>query len=143
MGRNNTECPTLYLLHILGKRWTVPILENFSSTRIGIQFNDIQISLNGITSKALSESLKELSEADILTKKETTREEFPHTEYFLTEKGVQLQRFIQGAKELGICIYGIDSSCTSRKCSECELMQSKPLIERHSYKYKDGYLAAF
>ncbi|MFI5412597.1 MAG: winged helix-turn-helix transcriptional regulator, partial [Candidatus Micrarchaeales archaeon] len=123
MAKTGPACPTLSLLHILGKRWTVPILEMFGSKNDKMQFNSMQLLLGDITPKNLSNSLKDLCTAEILEKKEVKEGKILHTEYVLTKKGAALKQFIRNAKELGVCIYGLDSSCIERQCSTCSLFK--------------------
>jgi DNA-binding HxlR family transcriptional regulator len=47
----------------------------------------------GLSSKVLSEQLKELEQKDIILKKVVNSNPF-HTEYFLTEKGLKLNKII-------------------------------------------------
>ncbi len=105
----------------MGKRWTIPIVELFSSRQEGIQFGSMQIALNGVTPKNLSRSLKELAEAEIIERRERREEGTLHTEYNLSKKGILLQQLIKNAKNVGLCLYEIDSACTKRKCIDCPL----------------------
>ena len=119
MAKMEEVCPTLSLVHIMGKRWTIPIMEAFGSQLEEVQFNTLQSELVDITPKNLSSSLKELCAAEMLKKAEVVKKGAIHTSYALTKKGVAFQKFIKNGKELGICIYGVDSSCASRKCIDC------------------------
>ncbi|MGD0729079.1 MAG: helix-turn-helix domain-containing protein [Candidatus Micrarchaeaceae archaeon] len=119
MDNKQDYCPTLSMMHVLGKKWTIPIIEIFDSTKKHIKFNAMQAILGGISPKNLSRSLKELSDAELIEKHEKKENGILHTEYYLTAKGLMLKKFILDAKKLGICIYGVDSSCVNRKCSVC------------------------
>lgn len=119
------SCPTLALLHTVGKRWTIPIIEVLYSKHEKMQFNSIQSLLKDVTPKNLSKSLKELSDINVVKKTERKKNGILHTEYTLTEKGSYMMEFIRSAKQLGISIYGIDVSCLNNHCYEC-------LIKRQS-----------
>lgn len=119
MAKMGEVCPTLSLVHIMGKRWTIPIMETFESKFDEVQFNALQSELVDVTPKNLSKSLKELCLAELLKKSETSVGGARHTSYTLTKKGMAFQKFIKNGKELGICIYGIDPSCANRKCIDC------------------------
>ncbi len=116
MGKVVKGCGTLSLMRILGKKWSIPILELFFSERYSeLHFNAIQSRVGNITPRNLSQSLEELNRAGILSK--TTGDDGPI--YYLTENGYSLQKFVTGAKELGISIYGMDPFCVNRKCVDC------------------------
>jgi DNA-binding HxlR family transcriptional regulator len=118
MARTVGNCQAFSLIHLLGKRWTIPIVELFEPTRHSeMHFNEIQSRLTNITPRILSASLEELCDAKIIEKSER---DFGYRGYYLTKHGIALQNFIQTGKELGVDIYGIDSRCLSRKCAECE-----------------------
>ncbi len=119
------SCPTLSLLHVLGKRWTIPILEVLRSPCRKMQFNTIQLLLEGITPKNLSKSLKELSKAHVIKKTEIkNRGTALRTEYSLTEKGTHLVGFVKSAKKLGISMYGIDAACAKNQCYKCAMIKT-------------------
>ncbi|MDE1860925.1 MAG: helix-turn-helix transcriptional regulator [Candidatus Micrarchaeota archaeon] len=124
-GKLPYACHTISLMHILGKRWAIPILENFNSARENLQFRTIEEDLNGITPKNLSRSLKDLCLVQVLEKEELIESGLVHTEYRLTEKGMLARKFIKDTKRLGICMYGIDASCINRKCSRCPLLKGR------------------
>jgi DNA-binding HxlR family transcriptional regulator len=127
MARTEEVCPTLSLVHIMGKRWTIPIMEAFESELDEVQFNELETELADITPKNLSGSLKELCAAGLLEKREVHERRMAHTSYTLTKKGTAFQKFIHHAKELGICIYGMDPSCANRKCIDCYAAKFHPV----------------
>ncbi|MDE1870853.1 MAG: helix-turn-helix transcriptional regulator [Candidatus Micrarchaeota archaeon] len=124
------SCPTLSLLHIVGKRWTIPIMEVLYFQHASMQFNAIQSALNGITPKNLSGSLKELSDAQVIKKTARKRNGVLHTDYSLTKRGAYVMEFVRSAKELGISIYGMDASCASSRCYECLEIQPSRKAKR-------------
>ncbi len=115
MESRGTSCNTLTLMHIMGEKWTLPVLELFLSARHSeIHFNSLQARLGAITSRELSKILADMQNAGIITKSE-------YSGYVLTTNGVLLQNFIRSAKELGICLYGNNQSCNTKMCADCEL----------------------
>ncbi len=75
----------------LGKKWTIQIIKGLfcNCTR----FKDFLEQHPGLSSKVLSERLKELKKKGIIEKKVEDSNPF-HTEYFLTEKGLRLNKII-------------------------------------------------
>nr|WP_048169524.1 helix-turn-helix domain-containing protein [Methanosarcina siciliae] len=75
----------------LGKKWSVKIIKGLFCNRN--HFKDL-LELNpALSSKVLSERLKELEKKGIIEKKVVNSNPF-HTEYFLTEKGLKLNKII-------------------------------------------------
>ena len=70
MAKRSVSCPTLTLLHVVGKKWTIPIINLLYPSSKALQFNEMQHLLVDITPKNLSRSLKELAKARILTRSE-------------------------------------------------------------------------
>lgn len=121
MEKDKNECRTLSLIHLVGKKWTVPIMELFPpKAHAMLHFNSIQ-SRTGMTPRTLSKSLDELCAAGIISK---SKDYSGYAGYYLTGNGAVLQTFIRSAKELGIQLYGIDRSCTDRKCADCAIFES-------------------
>lgn len=124
MEEEGPECRTLSLMHVLGKRWTIPVVEAIPAGRNGTSFNAIQQELGTITSKTLSKKLRELSSAGVIGRKEYRDNGASRISYSFTKKGTAVRKFIRNVKELGICLYGVEAGCVNRKCSTCPL--SKP-----------------
>ncbi|MBD3261879.1 MAG: transcriptional regulator [Candidatus Altiarchaeales archaeon] len=71
-------------IKVLGKRWSMPIIkELYHADTLG--FMELKRRLNNVTPKMLSQRLKELSEHQILRKKDA--ENPKRTNYYLTNKG--------------------------------------------------------
>ncbi len=119
-GKLYFRCQTLSLLHVLGKKWTVDVIEVLSSHK-KIQFNSFLQLLNGITPRALSKILNDLILAQIIEKTELRKKSATFTSYTLTKKGEVFEKFILSAKELGVNLYSIDASCVDKQCSTCSL----------------------
>ena len=122
---NKNECPTLLMTHILGKKWTVPIVEEVYFSNGSAQFNAIKRSVSSITTKTLNDSLRELCTVEVLKKHTSRYNNVKYTKYTLTEKGRDLERLIQNMKKLGICWYGMQKGCETTKCSSCPLFNGK------------------
>ncbi len=117
-------CPTLNLIHVVGKRWTIPIIEEAYFSEGSVSFNELQRSLYGITPRMLSNSLDELQEYSLLERRENNSGNATHTQYSLTDKGHEVANLIREIKELGRCFYTYDTNaaCKNMKCSACGLL---------------------
>ncbi|MDE1865052.1 MAG: helix-turn-helix transcriptional regulator [Candidatus Micrarchaeota archaeon] len=124
MSGKSTSCPTLNLLHMIGKKWTIPIVELLHPSNKALQFNEMQHLLVDITPKNLSRSLKELSDAKIVSRVEIRNDGIRYTEYSLTENGKKVEGLVRAAKELGICMYDMNAYCVNRQCHLCPLLKS-------------------
>jgi len=120
--RPKASCPTLSLIHLLGKKWTIPIVELLSPSNKArtLQFNQMQQLLVNITPKNLSRSLKELVDANILKKSETTTNGMLSVGYSLTEQGLVFRDFVRSSKLLGVSIYNTNPYCPNRQCNLCQ-----------------------
>jgi len=86
------QCEVADIWHVLGKTWALVVLKNMS-TKEPIRFNDLKRVLPGISNTVLSDRLKELEKASLISKK--VYAEIPlRVEYSLTSR----------AKELGIVL---------------------------------------
>ncbi len=123
MPRADTKpkCPTLSMMRLLGKKWTVPVLEELYFSGNKVSFNDLQSSVGGITPRNLSKCLKDLYATSVISKGERWEGNVLHTEYALTKKGEAVAGVIKKAKEVGICWYGMNSYCKYIKCSACNV----------------------
>ena len=124
MTKKSTSCPTLSLMHVLGKKWTVPIVELLFPSANPLQFNEMQHLLVDITPKNLSRSLKELADAKIVKRVEMRNNGMRYTEYSLTDQGKDVEQLVRAAKTLGICMYNTNEYCVSRQCHLCPLLKS-------------------
>jgi DNA-binding HxlR family transcriptional regulator len=96
---NNQEtCPVLKTADIISGNWTLLILRDLSN---GInRFSALERSLAGISPKTLSERLKSLEKAGIITRK-SYAEVPPRVEYTLTEMGIDLIPLIDHMRDYG------------------------------------------
>lgn len=108
----NDTCPTLELLHVIGKAWTsVIILELFHHGKK--KFNYFVHTLKSISSKELSAKLHLLETKGIIIKTET---------YALTEKGKELAMLLQQFKTFNHRWYQeLPAACEKQSCASCML----------------------
>ena len=85
-------------LEIIGGKWKFPIL--YSLCKGKKRFKELEADLKGVSSRALSNALKDLEENDLIS-----REVFPtvplKVEYSLTEYGYQLEPVIESIRNWG------------------------------------------
>lgn len=84
-------------LEVLGGKWTIPIMVSLAQG--GKRFRQIQLEIDGITSKVLSQQLKQLERNNLVA-----RTVDPNTEvalYSVTSKCKSLEKVIEGLKEWG------------------------------------------
>ncbi|OFW60655.1 MAG: HxlR family transcriptional regulator [Actinobacteria bacterium RBG_16_64_13] len=92
------SCPVLKTADIISGKWTLLILRDLSK---GInRFSALERSLAGISPKTLSERLKSLEKAGIVTRK-SFAEVPPRVEYTLTEMGWDLIPLIGHMRDYG------------------------------------------
>ncbi len=127
MKAETESCATLNLLHILGKRWSIPVVESISGAGGSTSFNEILLSLKEITPRGLSAILRDFSNAGIVKKSEYKKNGVTHIKYTLTKNGLGLEKIIKDLKSFGTKAYGTSPLCTERKCAECYLfLQHNP-----------------
>ena len=101
MSRNQEQllgCPVARTADLIGNKWTPLILRDLA---IGERrFSELERSLAGISPKTLSERLKRLEEAEVLTRR-CYAEVPPRVEYALTAKGTALLPVIELMREFG------------------------------------------
>ena len=92
------SCPVLKTADIISGKWTLLILRDLSK---GInRFSALERSLAGISPKTLSERLKSLERAGIITRK-SYAEVPPRVEYTLTDMGWDLIPLIDHMRQYG------------------------------------------
>ena len=97
-GSKPQSCPVLLTATIISGKWTLLLLRDLSS---GIsRFSALERSLSGISPKTLSERLKSLEKAGIVTR-EAHAEFPPRVEYALTAMGRELIPLIDHMREYG------------------------------------------
>lgn len=91
-------CPVARTAELIGNKWTPLILRDLSEGER--RFSQLERSLCGISPKTLSERLKRLEEAEILTRR-CYPEVPPRVEYTLTQKGHALIPIIESMRKYG------------------------------------------
>ncbi|CAN5710687.1 hypothetical protein BH23CHL3_BH23CHL3_04940 [soil metagenome] len=91
-------CPVARTAELIGNKWTPLILRDLSEGQR--RFSQLERSLQGISPKTLSERLKRLEEAKILTRR-CYPEVPPRVEYALTPKGDALMPVIESMRQYG------------------------------------------
>ena len=92
-------CPIERTATLIGDRWTPLIVRDLAP---GCRrFSELQRSLSGISPKTLSDRLRRLEEAGVVTRA-CFAEMPPRVEYRLTEKGLALLGIIESMREFGI-----------------------------------------
>ncbi len=95
---HSESCPVLKTADIISGKWTLLILRDLAA---GInRFSILERSLTGISPKTLSERLKSLEKAGIVTRK-SFAEVPPRVEYSLTEMGLDLIPLIEHMRDYG------------------------------------------
>jgi DNA-binding HxlR family transcriptional regulator len=103
-------CPVDETAKIIGNKWTPLIIRDLASGEK--RFNQLEKSLEGISPKTLSERLRRLEAAKIITRR-CFAEVPPRVEYGLTEKGHALVPVIDSMRE-----YGARWLCARRREAE-------------------------
>ncbi|MEO0912078.1 MAG: helix-turn-helix domain-containing protein [Pseudomonadota bacterium] len=93
------DCPIATTLDIIGERWTILVVRDLflEGPR---RYQDLQESLGGISPNTLSERLKKLESAGIVTR-ETYQETPLRTRYVLTPKGRSLGPILRELRKWG------------------------------------------
>ena len=91
-------CPIARTAELVGDMWTILIVRDLMSGPK--RFGQLQESLGRVSPKTLSQRLKTLEYADILTR-EAFAEIPPRVEYSLTEKGRALSDIIHAMSDFG------------------------------------------
>ncbi len=80
-------CPIEGLMKVISKKWAIQIIATIGNYE-RIRFNELQKVLPGISSKTLSDRLKDYIESELVNK--TVYAEIPpRTEYSLTRNGIE------------------------------------------------------
>ena len=99
MSKHYTNCPVKYTASIISNKWKVLILRDLiTGTK---RYNELNRSVVGISSKVLTQNLKDL-EKDGIVKRKVYPVVPPKVEYSLTEKGMELKSVLDMMKEFGL-----------------------------------------
>ena len=99
MAKTFTDCPVEYTAVLIANKWKIIILrELLTGTK---RYNELTRSVVGISSKVLTENLRDL-EKDGIINRVVYPEVPPKVEYSLTEKGEDLKEVIEAMKQFGL-----------------------------------------
>ena len=105
MAKTFTDCPVEYTAVLIANKWKIIILrELLTGTK---RYNEMTRSVVGISSKVLTENLRDL-EKDGIISRVVYPEVPPKVEYSLTEKGEDLREVIEAMKQFGLKYKGKD-----------------------------------
>ena len=85
-------CPLKGIIDVISKKWALLIINALGNNK-QLRFNQIMETLNGISSKTLSDTLKGL-QAEGLIERKSFAEIPPRVEYSLTKDGTELRKSI-------------------------------------------------
>ncbi|PVX26413.1 MAG: transcriptional regulator [Candidatus Bathyarchaeum sp.] len=106
-------CPLKGVIDLISKKWALLIINALGNCGT-LRFNKLMETLNGISPKTLSDTLKEL-QAEGLINRESFAEIPPRVEYSLTNDGVELRKSIIPLLEWTANRNGIDKE----RCEQC------------------------
>lgn len=92
------DCPVATTVSLIGSKWKLLILRNLLQRPW--RFNELKRSLDGISQKVLTDSLRSMEEDGIITR--TVYPEVPpRVEYALSEIGESMRPIIRSMEEFG------------------------------------------
>ena len=92
------ECPVATTVQLIGNKWKLLILRNLLARPW--RFNELQKSLDGISQKVLTDSLRSM-EADGIITRTVYPEVPPRVEYALSELGESMRPILNSMQEWG------------------------------------------
>ena len=93
------ECPVATTVQLIGSKWKLLILRNLFQRPW--RFNELKKSLEGISQKVLTDSLRSM-ESDGIIARTVFPEVPPRVEYSLTELGQSMRPIIKAMEDWGI-----------------------------------------
>lgn len=93
------ECPVATTVQLIGSKWKLLILRNLLQRPW--RFNELKNSLEGISQKVLTDSLRSM-EADGIITRTVYPEVPPRVEYALNDLGYSMRPIISAMEEWGI-----------------------------------------
>ena len=92
------ECPVATAVALIGGKWKLLLLRNLRERPW--RFNELQRSIDGISQKVLTESLRQMVD-DGLAYRHDCHENPPRVEYGLTELGMQMLPIVNALEGFG------------------------------------------
>ena len=93
------DCPVATTVSLIGNKWKLLILRNLLVR--SWRFNELHKSLDGISQKVLTDSLRSMEEDGIITRT-VFPEVPPRVEYALSDLGESMRPIIKAMEEFGI-----------------------------------------
>lgn len=101
------ECPVATTVSLIGSKWKLLILRNLLQRPW--RFNELRKSLDGISQKVLTDSLRSMEEDGIITR--TVYPEVPpRVEYALSELGESMRPIIKSMEDFGLQYKELDTN---------------------------------
>lgn len=92
------ECPIATTVSLVGSKWKLLIIRNLMKRFW--RFNELRRSLDGISQKVLTESLRQLTEDGLVFRKDYKTNP-PKVEYGMTELGRKFLNVLKSMEEFG------------------------------------------
>lgn len=92
------DCPIATTVDLIGSKWKLLIIRNLMKKNW--RFNELQRSLDGISQKVLTDSLRQLCEDGIIFRKDY-RTKPPKVEYGMTDLGKELLQVLKAMEKFG------------------------------------------
>ncbi len=92
------ECPVATAVSLIGGKWKLLLLRNLKERPW--RFNELQRSINGISQKVLTESLRQMID-DGLAYRRDYHENPPKVEYGLTDLGMEMLPIVNALADFG------------------------------------------
>ena len=93
------ECPVATTVSLIGSKWKLLIMRNLLARPW--RFNELQKSLDGVSQKVLTDSLRSM-ESDGIIVRTVYPEVPPRVEYSLSELGESMRSIIKSMEEWGM-----------------------------------------
>jgi len=122
-------CPIKQTLKLLGKRWTMLLIkELYYSPKSRLGFMDLRRLLPDISTKVLSQRLKEMAADGLLKRRVNARAKPVRVNYSLTDKGNDSCDIIDDLKKYGLKWGGRDTlDCSDIDCELCARERSEAI----------------
>lgn len=91
-------CPVATTVSLIGSKWKLLIIRNLRTRPW--RFNELQRSLEGVSQKVLTTSLKEMINDGLVARKDYKTNP-PKVEYSLTELGLKMMPIVDSMAEFG------------------------------------------
>ena len=93
------ECPVATTVQLIGSKWKLLIMRNLLDRPW--RFNELKKSLDGISQKVLTDSLRSMEEDGLITRT-VYAEVPPRVEYALSDVGESMRPILDAMKEWGV-----------------------------------------